>query len=99
MKKLLSALLATGISMIATPSVIAADISAQYSMCVVEVKNLYGKDTRVSLKKSKSRKGITTLKLKVLPSDTGSMIVMCSSQFALPESVVLLNNDGEPLAS
>ncbi|MDG2461778.1 MAG: hypothetical protein P8M73_12935 [Luminiphilus sp.] len=99
MKKLLAALLATAISMMAMPSVIAADINAQYNLCIVEVKNLYGDDTRVSLKKSKSRKGVTTLKLKVVPSDAGSMTVECSSQVDLPEAVVLLNNEGEPLAS
>ena len=99
MKKLLPGLLATAISMTASTSVLAADINAQYNLCVAEVKNLYGDDTRVSMKKSKSRKGVTTLKLKVVPSDTGSMTIGCSNQADMPESVVLLNNEGEPLAS
>jgi len=99
MKMLSPVLMGIALTMGALPSVNAADINAQYNLCVTEVKNLYGQETRVSLKKSKTRKGVTTLKLKVVPTESEAISLGCSSQIDLPESVVLLDSEGEPLVS
>ena len=99
MKMLSPALMGIALTMGAVPAVSAADINAQYNLCVTEVKNLYGQETRVSLKKSKTRKGVTTLKLKVVPTDSEAISLGCSSRIDLPESVVLLDSKGEPLVS
>jgi hypothetical protein len=99
MKMLSPVLMGIALTMGALPTANAADINAQYNLCVTEVKSLYGQETRVSLKKSKTRKGVTTLKLKVVPTDSEAVSLGCSSQIDLPESVVLLDSEGEPLVS
>ena len=77
----------------------ARNISAQYNVCVSEIKAVYGGDTRVSLKKSKTRKGVTTLKLKVVPPETGVKTLLCTNSVETGDEVVLLGKDGKPIAT
>ena len=75
------------------------DINAQYNLCVNEVKAHFGESTRVSLKQSKSRKGTTTLKLKVVPQESGPMTLACASEVATRDVVTLKDRNGKPVMS
>lgn len=99
MKKLVNWAVGAALCVAISPLSQAADVSAEYNLCVSEVKALYGDDTRVSLKKTKKHSGVTTLKLKVVPPASSAMTVVCSSEVSVPDTVVLLDKEGEPLPS
>ena len=75
------------------------DINAQYNLCVSKVKAHFGESTRVSLKQSKSRKGTTTLKLRIVPQESEPMLLACASEVATRGVVVLRDRNGEPVMS
>ena len=54
MKKLVNWAVGAALCVAISPLSQAADVSAEYNLCVSEVKALYGDDTRVSLKKPRS---------------------------------------------
>jgi hypothetical protein len=99
MKKLVNWVVGGALCVAISPMGQAADVSAQYNLCVSEVKSVYGDDTVVSLKKTKKHSGVTTLKLKVVPEASSATTVVCSSEVSVPDTVVLLDKEGEPLLS
>ena len=99
MKKLVKWAVGGALCVAISPLSQGADVSAQYNLCVSEVKAFYGDDTRVSLKKTKKHGGVTTLKLKVVTQASSAMTVACSSEVSVPNTVVLRDKEGEPLLS
>ena len=99
MKKLVNWAVGGVLCVAISPMGQADDVSAQYNLCVSEVKSVYGDDTVVSLKKTKKHSGVTTLKLKVVPEASSATTVVCSSEVSVPDTVVLLDKEGEPLLS
>lgn len=91
------AVMAAAVMMNVTGAV--ADTSKQYAVCKSELKAMYGAETRVKLYGTKSYRGVTTLKLKVLPAGGSSTTLQCSGDAESDERVVLKDKNGAALVS
>ena len=90
--------LATAVLMAAVSSA-SADTSSQYALCKAELKGMYGEETRIELKGTKSYQGVKTLKLKVTAPGAASLQLLCSNDAELDDRVVLKNKNGEVLGA
>ncbi len=76
-----------------------ADTAEQLAVCKIELKALYGEETRVRMYGTKSYRGVETLKLKVTPAGGSTVTLQCSSDNESDERVVLKDKNGDALVS
>ncbi len=85
--------------LLAQTGAVKADTAEQLAACKIELKALYGEETRVKMYGTKAYRGVETLKLKVTPKGQASLTLQCSGAIESDGSVVLKDKNGEMLIS
>lgn len=75
----------------------AQDSSDQYNTCQAIVKQAFGEESIVKVKSSKTRAGVTTIKLQVVPPTGGRSVMRCISDTNAGGEVSVLDKDGNKL--
>ena len=89
-----TSLIAIGLS-VASFSVTAQDLSEQYNACQDRIKTVLGDTTNVSMKSSKTRRGVTTIKLGVVPPEGGRTVMTCVTDPEVEGGVVVTAKNGD----
>jgi hypothetical protein len=89
-----TSLIAIGLS-VASFSVTAQDLSEQYNACQDRIKTVLGDTANVSMKSSKTRKGVITIKLGVVPPEGGRTIMTCVADPEVEGGVVVTAKNGD----
>lgn len=80
-----------------SPFTVAQDSSAQYLACQAIVKEALGEESIVRVKSAKTRSGVTTIKLQVVPPQGGRSVMRCINDASTGSEVTVLDKDGNQL--
>lgn len=99
MKTLFKVTLITGIFSFSLfgKAVLAQDSSDQYNTCQAIVKQALGEESIVKVKSSKTRSGVTTIKLQVVPPTGGRSVMRCISDANTGGEVSVVDKNGNKL--
>lgn len=90
---LIPSALALGLSQFAA----AQDSSEQYQACQAIIKQALGEESIVKVKSAKTRSGVTTIKLRVVPPQGGRSVMRCVNDANAGSDVTVLDKDGNQL--
>ena len=90
---LIPSALALGLSQFAA----AQDSSEQYQACQSIIKQALGEESIVKVKSAKTRSGVTTIKLQVVPPQGGRSVMRCVNDTNEGSNVTVLDKDGNQL--
>lgn len=75
----------------------AQDSSEQYQACQAIVKEALGEESIVRVKSAKTRSGVTTIKLQVVPPQGGRSVMRCINDASEGSEITVLDKDGNQL--